>query len=235
MRHYIHQEIVDHLLLIYHKESKVLPEWDVIADVVQLAKMEPTFENIRFATQLYYVLEDLLHPVKHVWITIEAVDEQNKTISVVKHEIFENEVGEKTYPYSVHEPDKMTWNTLYKNKTVEELNNGIKAYPVSKFEWQLVKEESNEIDDSDVIRNWTSTNRIKDNYISAFHPVIDRPHHFRASCCPSSHQARKSFLRRLLTRTCIPGRGLLKTTSTSSPSLCTSMIASRLTISSRRT
>lgn len=173
MVHHIHKEIINYLLLIYHKETKVLPQWDVIADVVQLAKMEPTFENVRFATQLFYVLEDLLHPVKHEWIEIEAIDEPSKTINIVRHEMFENVVGVKKYPSQIHEPDEILWDSLYKNKSVEELNNGVQAYPVSKFEWHIFKEKSEETDNTDRIQHWVNTDRIKNNYKSAFQPVIN--------------------------------------------------------------
>lgn len=159
--------------MIYHKESQILPNWDVIADVIQLAKLEPSFENVRFATQLFYVLEDLLHPVKHEWITVTAIEKKTKTINILKHEMFENKAGTQTYPYSIHEPDKLMWDSLYRNKTVEELNNGLKVYPISKFEWHSNKNESKEIDNENFIYNWTNTKRIQDNYQATFRQVIN--------------------------------------------------------------
>lgn len=172
--HYIHKEVINHLVLIYHKEIKTLPEWGVIADVIQLAKMESNFENVRFATHLFYVLDDLLHPVKHEWVTIEELDESNRILSIAKHEMLENVIPIKKYPSKIHEPDKAVWDSLYKDKSAEELNRGIQAYTVSKFENHIFKDKSEDVDNVDMIRSWVNMDRIKNNYRTAFQNVIDK-------------------------------------------------------------
>jgi hypothetical protein len=174
MTNYIHQEIKDHLLKIYHKEIYTLPSWDVIADVIQLAKMERTFENVRFATHVYYVIDDLLHPVKHTWITIDAVNEENCTISIITHEVFENKIGTIDHPPVIYKPDDIVWNNLYEGKTVDILNKNKEAYPISKFEWHIYGDDPSPLDTTQSIHHWVNYKQVKDNYRNAFESVIDR-------------------------------------------------------------
>jgi hypothetical protein len=173
MTHYLHEEINRHFLQLYHKEVKGLPNWDIIVEAIQLSKHEPIFENIKFTTQLYHVIEDLLKVVKHIWHTYEAVNESQQTVTIVRHEMFENKVGQIISRPILVKPQPEHW-SLYTGKTPEDLNLYVKATEITKLEWHTADIVNDPANPNEVIDDWANTRIISERYRDAFYGAVDR-------------------------------------------------------------
>lgn len=172
--HIIHKELNQELFAIYKKENSVFPAWDVIADVAEMADIQPTFENLRYATMLFYVIEDLFQTVKHIWITYESVNKEDKTVILTINEMFKNKVGIKKSDPVTHKPSPELWD-FYTDKTLNQLNENPNIIEVSKFEWLTANEKSDlKMETTQQIHNWTNIKIVKENYRKTFEKILNK-------------------------------------------------------------
>lgn len=173
MNHYIQREISDHLLKLFCKEIKTMPKWDQIADIIQLAEKEPSFENIRYANFLYHVIADLLHTVKLYWFEYIDISEEDCNVTIVWHENILNQVGIITSS-PIKSENVEHFKQLYLGKSLEELNENRKVYEITKFQnWISESDKEKKTDDLVTIENWTNTRTITEKYKTAFKDVLN--------------------------------------------------------------
>lgn len=168
----VHQEISKQMLAIYYLESRSLPDWDLILEAIQLAKIEPTFDNIRYANWLFYALEDLFKIVKNSWVTTVHIDEANHTVTLIKHDLFTNKVGVIDSEPFTYSPNDIRWDAFYKGKTLDELNRNPYVNQVDQFEYEVL--EKNERKMELLPEDFVNERNVREGYKHAFEPVINR-------------------------------------------------------------
>ncbi|WP_091212111.1 hypothetical protein [Mucilaginibacter gossypiicola] len=137
--------------------------------------MEPTFENKRFVTMLYYAIDDLFKVVKNSWITYESINETDRTLTIVKHDIFSNKVGTEHSTPVTFTPRADQWEISFAGRSLEELNVDREAMQTTKFQYEFCElSDQGPLTTEEVLDYWLNSKYYNDYYKTAFATVVDK-------------------------------------------------------------
>ncbi|GAB3509320.1 hypothetical protein GCM10027341_46200 [Spirosoma knui] len=128
-------QINNHMSRLAQKQVGGLPAWELLDKLIDVQKTYYSPDRREYITKLYYAIKDLLSVDYYCYLKTVAIDEANYTVTKVYERNYPNRVGtpETGTPHT-SSISQDCFRTEYAGKTLEQLNQNIKATRSTKLD-----------------------------------------------------------------------------------------------------